>query len=124
MTSVQQNGMFCGEQDGRQHGFRVVQTALGPTVAGPGGDVNLGPTGSPDPPPDYSKPSLNDVTLAVEQAVHNGTLQVPAGESESAFVDGQVAAMMQGNPNTDNGRYYATANPNSYGYHLFWNLGY
>lgn len=123
MTSVEQNGMFCGEQTGASTGS-VVQTALGPTVAGPNGDVNLGATGSPDPPPDYSMPSLNDVTLSVEQAVRDGSLQVPPGETDSAFIDAQVAALMVGNPNSDNGRYYATANPNSYGYHLFWNEGY
>ena len=123
MTSVEQDGTFCGEQAGASTGS-VVQTALGPTVAGPGGAVNLGATGSPDPAPDYSMPSLNDVTLSVEQAVRDGSLQVPPGETDSAFIDAEVAALMVGNPNTDNGRYYATANPNSYGYHLFWDEGY
>ena len=42
----------------------------------------------------------------------------------SQFIDQQVAQQMQGNPNTNNARYYATADPNSYGYHMFWNLGY
>jgi hypothetical protein len=64
------------------------------------------------------------VTLTVENAIRNGTLVVPLGVPESTFVDQQVAQLMQGNPNTDNGRYYATADPNSYGYHEFWDQGY
>jgi hypothetical protein len=47
--------------------------------------------------------------------VHAGTLVVPAGTSVGDFVAAQVAKIMQGNPNTDNARYYGTANPNSLG---------
>lgn len=122
--------MWCGESPNGGIGAAgdnsnpVVQTPLGPQITGPTGTVNLGPPGYVPPTPDYSLPSLNDVTIWVEDQVHNGTLAPPPGTAVSAFIDSQVAQLMQGNPNTDNARYYATADPNSYGYHLFWALGY
>jgi hypothetical protein len=123
-------GLWCGESTGGTAGAAdantnaVVQTGLGPTISGPGGKVNLGAPGYVPATPDYTKPSLNDITMWVEDQVANGTLVPPPGTSVAAFIDSQVAQLMQGNPNTDNARYYATANPNSYGYHAFWGVGY
>lgn len=99
-----------------------IHNSTGTWVQGPGGAmVYLGPPGYNPPPPDYSKPSLNDVWMNLENQVRAGTLVVPSGVAEGDFIAQKAAQLMQGNPNTNNTLYYATANPNSLGYHLFWN---
>ena len=129
-TTLAPYGLWCGESAGALGAVSgsstnpVVQTGLGPVITGPKGTVNLGPPGYLPPTPDYTKPSLNDVAIWVQDQVAAGLLAPPQGSSVSAFIDSKVAQLMQGNPNTDNARYYATANPGSYGYHVFWNLGY
>jgi hypothetical protein len=103
----------------------IIHTSTGTWIQGPGGAMYyVGPPGFNPARPDYSQPSLNDVWTDLENQVRAGTLVVPSGVAEGDFIAQKAAQLMQGNPNTNNALYYATANPNSLGYHLFWNTSF